>query len=106
MRIVQESLTNVLRHADGANASVTLDFAGEHVIVEVADAGCDSNHAVQVGGAGRGLIGIRERVDALGGTVTARPFAGRGFVVRAVLPVERPPQLHALAVAASASESP
>ncbi len=106
MRIVQESLTNVLKHADGASASVTLDFDEEHIIVEVADTGCDSNHVVQVGGAGRGLIGIRERVDALGGTVTARPFASRGFVVRAVLPVERLPQPFALAVVASAIESP
>lgn len=100
VRIVQESLTNVLKHADGARATVKLDYGTDDITVEVADSGRRPCRAPAADGAGRGLIGIRERVDALGGTVTARPFAGRGFVVRAVLPVERTlqPQIAAEAV--------
>lgn len=85
VRIVQESLTNVLKHAHGADAVVTLSFA-DHVTVEVTDNGTARPRSTT--GHGRGLIGMRERVDALGGTITARPFAGRGFTVRVVLPIQ------------------
>lgn len=88
VRIVQESLTNVLKHTDGADAIVTLTFADD-VTVEVTDSGRATHSPRRPEGAGRGLIGMRERVDALGGTLTARPFAGRGFTVRAVIPTER-----------------
>ena len=87
VRIVQESLTNVLKHADGADTIVTLSFT-EHVTVEITDAGGERPHTTTIDGGGRGLIGMRERVDALGGALTARPFAGRGFTVRAVLPIQ------------------
>ena len=87
VRIVQESLTNVLKHADGADTVVTLSFA-EHVTVEITDAGSARPHSTTIDGGGRGLIGMGERVDALGGALTARPFAGRGFTVRAVLPIQ------------------
>ena len=86
VRIVQESLTNVLKHADGADTVVTLSFA-EHVTVEITDAGSARPHSTTIDGGGRGLIGMGERVDALRGALTARPFAGRGFTVRAVLPI-------------------
>jgi signal transduction histidine kinase len=89
VRIVQESLTNVLKHSNGADAAVTLHFDPERISVEVADNGRGHASGASTDGSGRGLIGIRERVDALGGTVTARRFAGRGFLVRAILPVER-----------------
>ncbi len=89
VRIVQESLTNVLKHADGTDAVVTLSFA-DHVTVEITDTGNARPHSTPADGSGRGLIGMRERVDALGGTITARHFAGRGFTVRAVLPVHVP----------------
>jgi len=87
VRIVQESLTNVLKHADGADAVVTISFA-DHVTVEVTDGGTAQLHSTTTNSGGRGLIGMRERVDALGGTITARHFAGRGFTVRVVLPIE------------------
>ncbi len=87
VRIVQESLTNVLKHADGADAVVTLSFA-DHVTVEVTDGGTAQLHSTTTNSGGRGLIGMRERVDALGGTITARHFAGRGFTVRVVLPIK------------------
>ena len=87
IRIVQESLTNVLRHAEGADAVVTISFA-DHVTVEVTDNGTVRPPSTTAGGRGRGLIGMRERVDALGGTIIARPFAGRGYTVRVVLPIQ------------------
>jgi len=87
VRIVQESLTNVLKHADGADAVVTISFA-DHVTVEVTDGGTAQLHSTTTNSGGRGLIGMRERVDALGGTITARHFAGRGFTVRVVLPIK------------------
>jgi len=87
VRIVQESLTNVLKHADGADAVVTLSFA-DHITVEVTDGGTVRPPSTTANSGGRGLIGMRERVDALGGTITARHFAGRGFTVRAVLPIK------------------
>jgi len=83
VRIVQESLTNVLKHTNGAEAVVTLTFAKD-VTVEITDSGrapTNSRSAGGGGGGGRGLIGMRERVDALGGTLTARPLAARGFTV-------------------------
>lgn len=87
VRIVQESLTNVLKHADGAGAVVTLSFADD-ITVEVSDDGAGRSNSTTTSSGGRGLIGMRERVDALGGTLVARHFAGRGFTVRAVLPIE------------------
>jgi signal transduction histidine kinase len=90
VRIVQEALTNVLKHADGADAVVRLSFA-EAVTVEVADIGATPPEPRSTNGCGRGLIGMRERVEAFGGTLTARRFAGRGFEVRAVLPLDRSP---------------
>ena len=87
VRIVQESLTNVLKHADGADAVVTISFA-DHVTVEVTDGGTAQLHSTTANSGGRGLIGMRERVDALGGTITARHFAERGFTVRVVLPIQ------------------
>jgi len=87
VRIVQESLTNVLKHSHGAAAVVTLSFADD-VTVEVADDGTSASNSSAGDGGGRGLIGMRERVDALGGTLMARRFAGRGSTVRASLPIQ------------------
>ncbi|MFF5289740.1 sensor histidine kinase [Paractinoplanes globisporus] len=82
-RIVQEALTNVLRHAGAANAEVTIRYGTETVELEVTDTG--------IGGApshhGTGIAGMRERATALGGELTAGPLPGRGFRVHAVLPV-------------------
>jgi signal transduction histidine kinase len=83
-RVVQESLTNVLRHAGAATASVVITHTPESVVVEVTDTG--RGGPVVAGSPGHGLEGMRERVVALGGTLAAGPWAG-GWRVRAELPV-------------------
>lgn len=85
-RIVQESLTNVVRHAPGSLASVCLRRQGELLVVVVADDGTGSSAAAFADGSGSGLTGMRQRVTALGGTLSAGRRAGGGFEVRAELP--------------------
>ncbi|MFV0259993.1 MAG: sensor histidine kinase [Acidimicrobiales bacterium] len=85
VRIVQEALTNVLRHAEGSAATVRV-VDGDPVVVEVVDDGAVT--PVPFGdGRGRGLLGMSQRAEALGGTLVAGPRPGGGFGVRAVLPV-------------------
>ena len=88
-RIVQESLTNVVRHAGAHRATVTVTAAGEALVVEVADDGAGAGAAPNGSGngAGQGIVGMRERVLALGGTLEAGPRPEGGFRVRASLPV-------------------
>jgi signal transduction histidine kinase len=84
-RIVQEALTNTLRHAAAEHATVTLRFEPEAVSVDVLD---DGTAPPSVGGGnGRGLIGMRERVTTFGGQLEAGPDNGGGFRVSARLPV-------------------
>ena len=92
-RIVQEALTNVSRHASHASAWVRLAYGNEVLTVEVDDDG-GSSAAGQVlpgeglpSGPGLGLVGMRERVAALGGRFHAGPRAPGGFRVRAELPL-------------------
>ena len=87
-RIVQEALTNVSRHAGHACASVHLHYTAEALSVQVAD---DGKNAVtpagtRPSGPGLGLVGMRERVSALGGELQAGPQDGGGFHVHAELP--------------------
>ncbi|MEV0306097.1 sensor histidine kinase [Nonomuraea fuscirosea] len=84
-RIVQEALTNVSRHAGGAAASVRIDYGGTELVVQVEDDGGASSDAPPVPGVG--LVGMRERVTALGGRLRAEPRAEGGFTVRAELPL-------------------
>jgi signal transduction histidine kinase len=81
-RIVQESLTNVLKHAPGATARVRVEGTADQVVVEVADDGPGARGS----GGGHGLVGMGERVEVFGGELTVGASAGGGFVVRAVLP--------------------
>ncbi len=81
-RIVQESLTNVLKHAPGASAWVCVEGSSEQVVVEVHDDGPGARGA----GGGHGLIGMGERVEVFGGELVVGRSATGGFVVRAVLP--------------------
>jgi signal transduction histidine kinase len=81
-RVVQESLANAARHAPGAAVTASVSVRAGDVEVVVADAG---GPAPPRGPAGVGLVGMRERVEALGGTLAAGP-AGPGWEVRAVLP--------------------
>jgi signal transduction histidine kinase len=88
-RIVQEALTNVVRHAHGARARVRVAREDEHVVIDVTD---DGRGAVPVGapapdGSGHGVRGMRERAEAAGGTLEAGPGAEGGWHVRATLPV-------------------
>ncbi|WP_425502510.1 sensor histidine kinase [Schumannella luteola] len=83
-RIMQESLTNALRYADGAPASADIDWGVERVEITVLDRGTGRRTAQQ--GAGRGLLGMRERVALFGGSVETGPAEGGGWRVRAVLP--------------------
>jgi signal transduction histidine kinase len=88
-RIVQEALTNVVRHAGGdARARVRVVYTATELVVRVDDDGRDAGRATPANGAGRGIAGMRERVDALGGTFTAGPRPGRGFRVRARFPLQ------------------
>ncbi len=83
-RIVQESLTNVLRHAHARRATVELRREGERYVVEIVDDGSGTTGVASEGG--RGLLGMRERAELLGGRLEAGPRPGGGFAVRAVIP--------------------
>jgi signal transduction histidine kinase len=88
-RIVQEALTNVLKHAGPAQATVQLTFAGD-LSVDVADDGWGAAAHLNepaAPGAGHGTAGMRERVTALGGQLTAGPRAGGGYRVLATIPL-------------------
>jgi signal transduction histidine kinase len=83
-RIVQEALTNVLKHAGAASARVVVRYSPHELELEVADDGRGTNES---NGAGHGLVGMRERVALYGGDFDAGSRNGGGFVVRARLPL-------------------
>lgn len=110
-RTVQESLTNVLKHAEAAAVDVRLEYRADGIVLTIADypgpsgsqtsprAGGDrlsladhggvSSEAAPAGtGGGQGLVNLRQRLEAVGGTLEAGPRPGGGFVVRARVPVE------------------
>jgi signal transduction histidine kinase len=95
-RIVQESLTNVLRHAPGARAAVTVSRSGDVVTVRVRDHGRRSDavpppetpEGLRAGG--HGLPGMRERVRVYGGSLRVGHESSGGWLVHAVLPVTQP----------------
>ncbi|HEV7899884.1 MAG TPA: sensor histidine kinase [Planosporangium sp.] len=88
-RIVQEALSNAARYAPGARVRVAVRYGGERLRVSVTDDGCDPPLAAQAGG-GHGLVGMRERVAMLGGTLSAGPHDNGGFAVVADLPYGAP----------------
>ncbi len=88
-RVVQEALTNALKHARGSRTTVHVRHGAHDITVEVSTDGPGS-HARIVGGSGRGLAGLQERVDLLGGEFTAAAQAGGGFVVQARIPPGSP----------------
>jgi signal transduction histidine kinase len=83
-RIVQEALTNTLRHASASRVEVALRYGPDELDVEVRDDGAGTGNG---GGAGRGLIGMRERVAAYGGALVAGPGPDGGFAVAASFPL-------------------
>jgi signal transduction histidine kinase len=91
-RVVQEALTNVLKHAGKPGTTVRLTYREADLVVEVADAGRPIPAAGPapsgVPGSGRGLLGLRERIALYGGELDAGPRPGGGWLVRARLPVD------------------
>jgi signal transduction histidine kinase len=90
-RIVQESLTNVARHAGPATATVRVGYQPEAVVLEIADTGTGRAAGVARPG-GHGIAGMRERAAAVGGTLQAGPTAEGRFLVRARLPYGEHPR--------------
>ena len=84
-RIIQEAVTNVVRHADTPSCRVSVDYRKEHLVIEVLDSG--RGHGVSASATGYGIVGMRERVGLLHGDFTAGPRPGGGFRVAARLPV-------------------
>ncbi|NEA63249.1 sensor histidine kinase [Streptomyces sp. SID12488] len=89
-RVIQEALTNVMKHAPTAKASVTVHYDEAAVRVRVTDDGHDTIRVgTTAGPVGHGLIGMRERAGIYGGTVTAGPGPQGGFEVALTIPVAR-----------------
>jgi signal transduction histidine kinase len=84
-RIIQEGLTNSLKHAHAQHAKVTVSYGADRLAIEVRDDGVGASDS---DGLGRGLVGVRERVKIYGGEMTAGASPGGGFVLTARLPVE------------------
>jgi signal transduction histidine kinase len=89
-RIVQEALTNVTRHAGPATATVRVTYGERDLTVQVDDDGRGPRAGSEAGG-GKGIVGMRERVAALGGVLRAGPRPGGGFRVTARLPLDGTP---------------
>ncbi|MBO3745009.1 hypothetical protein J5X84_02940 [Streptosporangiaceae bacterium NEAU-GS5] len=86
-RVVQESLTNVRKHAPGAAVELTVRCEGDTLVLTVRNTGCVATAGQLVdSGAGGGLHGLRRRVELVNGSFDAGPLPGGGFEVRAVLP--------------------
>ncbi len=88
-RIIQESLTNTVKHAGpGATAEVVVRYEGDVLIIEVCDDGRGAAESLVTNGSGQGIIGMRERIALLDGTLDARPRRGGGYRVRGTIPLE------------------
>jgi signal transduction histidine kinase len=85
-RIVQEALTNVVKHAAATHCRVTVAGEPGALVIEVVD---DGRSGTGAGGRGQGLIGMRERVALYGGEVSAAPGSQGGWTVRARLDTAR-----------------
>nr|WSY56730.1 histidine kinase [Streptomyces sp. NBC_00886] len=86
-RVVQEALTNTVKHASGADASVQVSYGDDELHVEVTDTGGRPGPAAGTGN-GRGLIGLRERLAVYGGTLCTGPRPLGGYRVQALIPLE------------------
>jgi signal transduction histidine kinase len=94
-RVVQEGLTNARKHAWGAAVRVTVRWAAAHVrlVVATSAAGVMAGAGPRTPGSGRGLAGLRARVERLGGELRAAPTNAGGFVLEASLPLDPAPRL-------------
>jgi signal transduction histidine kinase len=89
-RILQESITNVIRHVGPTRVTVALDYSAEEVEVRVTDEGPRPGTRIEERAdhrPGGGILGMRERCHLLGGEFDAGPRAGKGFAVTARLPL-------------------
>ncbi|MEV0323895.1 histidine kinase [Streptomyces sp. NPDC050659] len=86
-RVVQEALTNTVKHASGATAAVTVAYEPERLRAEITDTGGDPGTGT---GSGRGLIGLRERLAVYDGTLTTGRRLTGGYRVEALIPLETP----------------
>jgi signal transduction histidine kinase len=84
-RIVQEALTNVLKHAGASRVEVTVDYRPDAVVLNISDNG---SGATSTASTGHGLVGMRERVEIFGGDLTTGSSSLGGFTVCATLPVK------------------
>jgi len=93
-RVIQEALTNVVKHAPGARAAIDLAVSASQVRLEVADDGGPARYGGpprakgHSPGTGQGIVGMRERIGAFGGRLAAGPGADRGYRVLAEIPIE------------------
>ena len=87
-RVVQEGLTNALKHAQASRADVVVRYGARELRIDVRD---DGRGAMPGDGLGHGLVGIRERVKIYGGEMSARTVNGGGFVLTTSFPLEGPP---------------
>ena len=85
-RVVQEALTNAVKHAVGALIRVTLDYSPQRLKVDVVDTGGSASSSAATGN-GRGLAGLRQRLAVYGGTLSAGPRLTGGYMVSAVIPL-------------------
>ena len=84
-RIVQEGLTNALKHSHASHADVTIRYRPEELGLEIAD---DGEGPATSNGGGHGLVGIRERVTIYGGQMSAGAGPAGGYLLSARLPVD------------------
>ncbi|MEV0647252.1 sensor histidine kinase [Phytomonospora sp. NPDC050363] len=91
-RIVQEALTNTLKHGGRARAEVRIKYTGEQLLVEIFDDGRGPKLTPRAPGerVGHGLVGMRERITLYGGTLRTGPRPGGGFRVYAKIPIDTP----------------
>jgi signal transduction histidine kinase len=89
-RVVQEGLTNAYRHGKASEVYISLHLIGNGVEVNIKDNGCGTDSPVD----GYGLVGMKERVTELGGTVTINSKPGNGFILRIWLPLEKEDEDH------------
>ncbi|MFG1658411.1 sensor histidine kinase [Micromonospora chersina] len=88
-RVVQEALTNAVKYAAGASATVVVDHRADHLHVEVLNTSGEPLEPAATG-SGRGLVGLRERLAVYGGTLLAGPRPTGGYRVHAEIPLEVP----------------
>ncbi|MFD0533627.1 ATP-binding protein [Actinomadura luteofluorescens] len=98
-RIVGEALTNVRKHAHGAHVRVAVRYLPDQVRVRVSNGRPPAGpyrgeRELAAGGSGTGLLGVRQRVDLVDGTLVARPTEDGGFVIDAILPAYVPTSSH------------